>query len=220
MSKQFLPLALLIPLVLLVLFASSVRVEKVSCFTQYGPCPDSYSERLTKFVNQPLHLVNNGEVKKSLSGVGVVGSIRVLKHLDGKIEVNVEVEKPRVAVSINSGQKLFLVNLNGEIVSQVPESSLPKLIVRAGKISPEDSGFVSAVRLVELASRAMAVSGAEMSDEGLHFTTDGTKVLMPLSGRDAQVLAGSLQLILGRSTIEGKRPVKIDLRFKNAVVEF
>lgn len=213
-------LVLLIPLVLLVLFAGSVRVKKVSCFTQYGPCPDSYNERLREFVGRMLYSVSNEEAGEKLSSLGAVGEVRVLKHLGGKLEIEVEVEKPRAAVSINGEQKLFLINLNGEIVSQVQTSSLPKLTVRVGKVSPEDSNFVSALRLVELSSRAVAISGAELTGDGLTFNTDGTQVLMPLSGRDPQVLVGSLQLILGRSTIEGKRVSKIDLRFKNAVVTY
>lgn len=223
MSKYFL---LLVPLILLILFTNSVRVKKVSCFTQYGPCPDSFSEKLSGFVGRPLFTIGASEIKKSLSGVGAVGlpaqagEVRVLKHLNGRLEVNARVEKPRVAVSINGEQKLFLVNLNGEIVSEAFYSSLPKLTVRIGKVSPKDSGFVSGVRLVELTSRAAPIENAEVTSEGLVFTTDGTQVLMPLSGRQHQVLVGSLQLILTRSTIEGKRLSKIDLRFKNAVVSF
>lgn len=206
--------------VLLLFLGLQVKVTKISCYTQYGPCPESYQERLTTLTGRLLYTVGGSEVKESLSALGVVGKVRVIKHLSGKIEVVVEVEKPRVAVNVGRGHKLLLVNLNGEIVSQVEASSLPKLSVGTRKISPEDSNFVSALRLVELSSRAVPVSSAQMSGEDLVFTTDTTQVLMPLSGREEQVLVGSLQLILTRSTIEGERPVKIDLRFKNAVATY
>lgn len=221
MSKYFLPAILLAPLVLLILFLTSVRVKNVTCQTQYGPCPDSYEEKLSKFLKKPLYKTTSDEIKKSLAGAGGVGQVRLLKHVSGTLEINVEVTKLAVAVQVgDDNKKLWLVNLEGNVVSMASQSSLPKLIVKSGRVSSEDPNFVSAVRLTELLARARKIDSAEIVGQDLTVATEGIQVIMPLVGKGPQVLVGSLQLVLERGTIEGKRLSKIDLRFKNAVVTY
>lgn len=206
-----------VPVVLVGFLISLVRVSAIRCSTQYGPCPDEYVGRLASFNKRPLYAINAGEIKKGLPAQA--GEVRTIKHLTGRLEVSVEVEKPRVAVQLgDDAGKQWLVTLDGAVVAQTNQTSLPKMIVRSGKISRDDQNFVSAVKLTELTARARKTDRAELIGENLTIYTDGIQVIMPLVGHDPQVLVGSLQLILERGTIEGKRPVKIDLRFKNAVV--
>ncbi|MBI3289937.1 hypothetical protein HYZ78_00905 [Candidatus Microgenomates bacterium] len=205
----------------LLFFVSQIKVSKIFCRTQYGPCPESYREKLIPFVGKPLYRVNGGEIKKTFYAVEKVGEVRVLKHFMGELDVVIEVSKAGVAVQAGDDtSKIWLVTLDGTIVGQTTQSSLPKLIVRSGRVSPEDPNFVLAVRLTELFARARKVDSAEIVGQDLMVATEGIQVIMPLVGHDPQVLVGSLQLILAQGTISGKRPVKIDLRFKNAVVTY
>lgn len=212
---------LTIIIVVFLFLITQIKVTEVSCRTQYGPCSAQYEEKLSALLKKPLFSIRASDVKKILVSAGGVGEVNIHKHLTGRLEVHVEVEKASVAVQAGGdSNKLWLVTLEGNVVSQVGSSSLPKLIVRSGRISHEDSNFVSGIRLVELLSRARKIENAEIRGNDLTLYTEGSQVILPLEGRDPQVLVGSLQLILERGTIEGKRPVKIDLRFKNAVVSF
>ena len=202
-------------------FLTQIEVTKISCQTQYGPCPDHYGEKLSTFLKRPIISITSNEVKKNLSAAGEIGEVRILRHLSGLLEIQVKVSKASIVVQAgDDNSKLWLVTMDGTIVGQTNQSSLPKLIARSGRISPQDQNFVSAVRLVELLARAGKIDDATIINGDLVVATRGTPVIMPLSGRDEQALVGSLQLVLERGTIEGKKPVKIDLRFKNAVVTY
>lgn len=195
----------------------NLKIGKIVCNSQYGPCSTVQNTAFSPFLGERILTISNSDIKKtalSLSGVNEVSSF---KHLTGWLEISMELSKPKMAVQLNN--KFFLLDERGDLVGQQEETQLPKIIIDNNQILDHNSHLVPVINLIDLLFLAFKLDSATLAENRLLFNIDGVDVLMP-ANKNPQILVGSLQHILNSSTIEGKRPEMIDLRWKNPVVRF
>lgn len=204
-------------------------INFILCRTQYGPCSDSQEKAFSGFLGENLIFISSGEVKDTaLSLTGVRGG-QIRKILPDILLIKLTQVKPQVALEVGKGfgsdvGHFLLLSLDGEVVGQTTSTSLPKLSISdlsqindISKIQKET--LQKTLLILVLIGQAGQNPHGFLVQEELSVRVDGIDVVFP-TDKDPQVLVGSLQFIMSRFTIEGKKPVKIDLRFKNPVVTF
>lgn len=198
---------------------ASLKVTQIACNTQYGPCSSAQTGAFSYLLGKRLLSISRAEV----IAVEVPGirNLEFSKHFSGKLSIMLEIAKPVVALTTGE-RNFFLADREGNVVGEMPDTSLPKLIISPNlmTISSKNPNLANATRVVDLLFRAKHIERFEITDNTLGFRISGSEVLFPLNGKNPQILVGSLQFILSRSTIDGKEAKTIDLRFKNPVVIF
>lgn len=223
MNERFKP-AVYLGIILLILgsiFAvpAFLKVEDVSCLSQYGPCNEVLSEKTSQVEGTPLAKAK-ARLKEILSKEVLVKNFSVHFSIPNKLEVNVIERKPKHAIRDIGKGKFALVDEEGYIVAIEDQSNLP--FVEAGssgnvgeKVGKEN---LFALNLVSrLFSSYLVKSGKVEEDRFLVEFKEGVTLIFPLEG-DSDALISSLGLILKK--VEGdKIKVKtIDFRFKNPVI--
>lgn len=220
--KRIFPVILLLCLFLFLLFLPRlISIKKINCSSQYGPCNAQVLSELNKYQNTNYYKAKN-EITKILKSSEYVSQFSVKYVLPDILTINLIEKKPSVALFVDN-QKYFLINQSGQVVDEVSETLLPKILPEAEinldlTVGQEvGSELKFAVLLMQKAYFIYNVSQSQMGNDSLSFVlSDGKKVIFPLEG-DMDVLFGSLQLILSRLNTEANYSI-IDLRFKNPVL--
>ncbi len=214
-------------LVLLVPFSGSIKVKKITCKTQYGPCTASLEEQLSRLMGARLLTVSTHAIEDIALSLPSVREVHVYKYFYGKLEVVLNITKPYGAIQLRLpngelSQQLFLVDQGGRRVGTTDVTSLPTLVIPSSLMSISDynPNLSPYLGVADLMNRARGIKTVELTADALIFRVENVVVWFPQETIDPRLLVGSLQFILARSTIEGKQPVKIDMRFKNPVVVF
>lgn len=204
-------------------------INFILCRTQYGPCSDSQEKAFSDFLGENLIFVNSGEVKDTALSLTGMRDVQIRKILPGILMIKLTQVKPQVALEVGKGfgsdvGHFLLLSLDGEVVGQTISTSLPKLsIPDLSQINDLSKTQKETLQKTLLILVLIGQTGQNpygfLAQEELSVRVDGLDVIFP-TDKDPQVLVGSLQFIMSRFTIEGKKPVKIDLRFKNPVVTF
>lgn len=217
--RNWFPVFLGIFVVLGLLFLSSfLVVKKVSCRTQYGPCQRALADRFTSLLGHNLLLVGRGSAWELVKDRGEIRDLEVKRNLPDTVTLDISVRKARVAVPV--GERLYLIDLEGGIVGEETKSSLPTLVVENFSEIPGEDLTWAVKTLVNLQNVGFEPWGElREGDLVLRLNSRGPEVLVPRD-KDPTALAGSLQFMTTRFTMEGKQPVSIDLRFKNPVITF
>lgn len=205
----------------LVLASDLFKVKNISCQTQYADCPKETEDSLGEFSGNHIFLVDEAKIKRMILADFRFRQVFVRRILPASLEVLVEERKPIGGILVGENQ-VFLVDTEGVVLAKVAKTNLPKLEMGERQISVGtqiDGEIRSAVVLLDLLAKAGYKMEAKLSAGIISGQILGAQVLLPLD-RDPQVLVGSLQLIFTQATIEGRKPISIDLRFKNPVVRF
>lgn len=214
LPNVFLAFFLIVGLSLLFYSHSLFEIKSLRCFTQYGPC-QNYEEKFSKFLGKNIFLLKDEDLKSVLRSEKQIKSFSIKKRIPGTLVINLVVRKARVLG--NSGDKSFLLDTEGEVIGEAQNSSLlPKLSMRSDALH---SDIVWAVKVLSLLNQIGFFSNGVLSANDLDVKIGELEVKMP-KNKDPVILAGSLQFMLKRFTMEGRIPVKIDLRFKNPIVKF
>lgn len=206
------PLLFILPVLLLI-----PKVEKISCNTQYGPCSAVQNAAFSPFLGERILTIRDDDIKKTALSLSSVTEAYAVKHLTGWLEISLELSKPKAAVKANN--KFFLLDEKGNLLRQQEETQLPKIVIDNNQVRDRNPHLVPAINLMDLLFLAFKLDSATLTGDRLQFNIDGVDVMMP-TNKNPQILVGSLQHILNSSTIDGKRPETIDLRWKNPVVTF
>lgn len=211
----------------LVLFLGSIKVKKITCKTQYSPCIASLDELFAPLIGARLLTLSTRAIKDTALSLPSVREVKVFRHLSGKLEVVLTITKPYGALVLRLpdgklSQQLFLVDHEGRRVGTTDATTLPTLVIPSSLMSISDynPNLSLYLGIADLMSRARGIQDMELTADALTFRVEGVDVWFPRESHDPRLLVGSLQFILARSTIEGKQPVKIDMRFKNPIIIF
>lgn len=216
--KSLLPIFFVSGVIIVLLYASTLwKVKRIECSTEYGPCIESLKETFNPLIGKNLILTGRDDVKNVVKDRLEVHRVRIRKKLPETLIVDVEIAKARVAVPQEG--KFKLLDLTGNIVGEGEDSTLPKLnvIPTLAEISENDVKW-AVETLYYLDVLGFDVNAA-FDNGGMVVDVNGTEVVLAKS-REPTLAAGSLQFMMTRFKMEGKSPVKIDLRFKNPIVTF
>ncbi len=204
-----------------------LKVEKISCSSQFGPCNYELQKELTSFEGKALVEAKSGARSVLESNVKITDYFMRFQ-LPNRIIVDVVERKSYFALRQKGNELVALVDSDGSVVSFQENTSLPTLNISS---TPPGVGEKADDRVVFAAELLLDMYTSYQVREGFleedMFTVDlltGETVIFPLEG-DREILLGSLVAILSRlkqaddaSRIETANVSEIDLRFKNPVL--
>jgi cell division septal protein FtsQ len=197
-----------------------VKINSVTCESQFGPCSPNLSEKLALLRGTPV-----GETRKRVSEI-LASDILVKKFsiqfkLPNNFEVNILERKPKFALNNSGRSTVTLVDEEGYIVAIEVSTNLPRVIIHdfpgnvGEKVSKEN---LFALQVVGDLFTFYQIKKGEVDKDNLRVELkNGVKVIFPLEG-DRSVLISSLELVLKRYGADSDLPDEIDLRYKNPVI--
>jgi cell division septal protein FtsQ len=222
------------------------RVKKIICRWEGDSCPPEIWNELTflTFGKNLIFLKKEEISKKFLKSHQVVKNLKIKKVLPNKLVFELERRK-EVAVlgfelkledkeTTSSGKPIFettkdffLVDEEGVVVKKENNNLLPLILLseelnlNIGQKVPkkeivEAIKFLTNLRLNLLEPKVAKITSPYSLSVWLE---DGKEALFSLK-KEIQVQVDSLQFILSRSKIEGRKIKKIDLRFDKPVVNY
>jgi len=178
-----------------------IRINKISCKSQYGECSLDLTERFAKLQGKSLFDAR-GAIGEELSGERTISDFMIQFKLPSNLVVNVLEKKPKYA--LKAGDTYALVDKEGLVIKIEKETPLP---------------------YIELAGVLPNVGGGRLENQSLVVELpQGLKVIFPLEG-EKEVLLGALRVILDRLNESdkdsriGKEITEVDLRFQNPVLK-
>lgn len=202
----------------------SIKINTITCQTQYGDCSNDLSNLLNLTVGRDLKFSKN-YINDILANDISINDYLIKFKIPSSLEVEVNLKKPNIAIMATNGL-YYLIDKDGLVVAAVAETELPYVTSQEFeyKIGNElDSKHKFAVNIFYYLNYLFSVKEAKIeADSLIVLSNEGIKVIFPLEG-DAKVLVGSLKLIFSRlnDEAEGIRMndiSEIDLRFKNAIL--
>jgi cell division septal protein FtsQ len=217
-----LTLALLVGIV--VLLPKQIKIENVSCSSQYGPCNEDISKYLDsqkgKSIIDAEKDINNYLEKQSL-----VDNYSIQFKLPSIFAVNIVEKKPQFSLLDVTSNKFYLIDKDGQIIKITDKNNLPVVKISGfnGNITEKvNDKYLFALDITYRLFSTYQIKETEMINDSLIAMTNGIKVIFPLEG-DKDVLLGGLTMIMSRlneSVKESKINIsQIDLRFKNPVLK-
>lgn len=206
-----------------------IKIEKITCMSQYGPCGEDLQLKLSDLKGLTLKETNR-KIRNILDDNVIIEEYLSQYKFPQSVSINLIITKTLYALKNKDEDKVVLIDSGGVVVSKANTSNLPTLITPAdlpatGKKVDEQILFALDV-LYDMKSSYQVNEGVIIDGYLSLDLESGQKVLFPLTG-DREVLIGSLSLILSRlnrkeeeSRIEEIQEIKIiDLRFKNPILK-
>ena len=195
----------------------SIKIEDVSCSSQYGPC------------NNEVDTFLRGLEGEDLKSVKKVSNLYQY-NLPNKFKVSVIERKPHFALVFANHNKnaLSLIDSEGFVLSFQESSSFPLVETNNAPVNVGEkvnAETLFSLEIVGYLRNYYDVEKGEVSEDLLTvFLKNGKKVLFPTSG-DKELLVSSLGVILNKlESIKDSPDIDvggvriIDLRFNNPVL--
>ena len=207
-----------------------IRIEKIDCRSQFGPCNKNLEDALLKVIQDKPNLA---QAKKNLSAVlnneVLVYDFSYQFKIPNTLKINVLERKAKFALKNRQNQALALLDKDGMVIYYQEATNLPtlttsELVPNVGERVDEETLF--ALNLLSNIFSFYQVKEGKIENKSLVIELPSSyKVIFPLEG-DQQVLLGSLRLVLAKLNTQAQESrIKevfnaktIDLRFKNPVV--
>jgi cell division septal protein FtsQ len=186
---------------------------KIECQSQFGECPPELNSKL-KNQNSKNLWQSKSEVTKIVKTDSLVSDFSMQYKLPNILLVNLIVKKPLYAIKDSSTGKIFSVDKDGKILSEISSTSLP-LVVQDGQ-TPN----IFALKLILGVYQMYQVGYGTITNDALVVDIPhGLRVIFPLEG-DSEVLLGGLRLIYAKITTDYLGTYsQIDMRYKNPVLK-
>jgi len=202
-----------------------IRINKISCKSQYGECSLDLTERFAKLQGKSLFDAR-GAIGEELSGERTISDFMIQFKLPSNLVVNVLEKKPKYA--LKAGDTYALVDKEGLVIKIEKETPLPYIeltgvLPNVGEKVSQENNF--ALELMYNVYASYQVRGGRLENQSLVVELpQGLKVIFPLEG-EKEVLLGALRVILDRLNESdkdsriGKEITEVDLRFQNPVLK-
>lgn len=210
----------------LLYFIFNLRVNKIECISQYGPCNGEIVKSLEILKGSRLVGVK-GKARKLLEGNFLVESFAVQYKIPDILEIRTSERKPSFSVIFSGSDLAALVDDDGYVLSFQDTTSLPVLKVDGRQFSKGekvDEEILFSSQIMRGMHAYYEVEGIEIKDNSLYtHLTNGLKVIFPLEG-DVEVLLGSFVAVFSKLNSQqddfriGKNIREVDLRFENPVL--
>jgi len=207
-----------------VYFFNFIKINKITCKSQYGPCSKEVEIYLEGLESQKLSFVRKNIKTYLKEGLMVVDYTTSYK-LPNIYEVYIIERKTTHALLFGIGSQIALVDDDGYILSFVESSSLPivKTYSKTGNAGDKvEEEALFALKLMTDLHFYYQVNEGEITKDGMKIELNsGKKAIFPLNG-DKGILLSSLGLILSKlNSVDDDLKMSIntiDLRFKNPVL--
>lgn len=205
---------LIIVLILVLIFAPQFIIRvKTECKSQYGDCPKELGDGVRKSEVGSLYQTRKN-IKKYLKNNNSVSNYSTQFKLPNTLVVNLLIKKPIFAIKDNLTNRIFLLDKDGNILSEEKTTLLPTVIQEGQKPN------LNALRLMLGVYLMYQTTTGDLQNDSLTVElTPQLKVIFPVEGEN-DVLLGSLRLIYEKIQSDPKSAMykEIDLRFKNPVL--
>lgn len=217
-------LILLVGLFYLFLSSKPLSVRDVMVTTDYDfTANQEITKILEKLKGENIFFLKEDDLSQKLkSGDIKIKDIKIKKELPGKLLINIQ-GRQAIAV-IPLANSFFLIDKEGLVFSEEREASgLPILdlglqnIGIGSRIDDREKNIFTILDSLKGEEEVISILVAQ--EEVQIKLGEGLLVLFLLQEKPEEKL-NSLQIMLARFRIEGKRPTKIDLRFEKPVVTF
>lgn len=201
------------------------NARQIQCFTQFGRCPDYYSDNVSFLYKHPLYKpFPRVQLYEKFSSYPEIRSINFYRRLPSTIIVSIELRQPIGTITSSVLGAQAIVDDQGVVFNQTNHSLLPSLILSQSEInigSKVDSRQLTAIKHLNYMSSLL---GSKITGvlEGVYLTISlppNTTIIIDIN-QQSSAWAAPLQSIFGRSKIDGKIPRKIDLRFSSPIVTY
>ena len=197
-----------------------IKITKIECVSQYGNC-EVLGDRLQVTGN---YKNTKKQIEQILKQNIQVNSYLIQYKIPDTLKIEISLKKPKYAIFY--GQKYYLLDKNGLILSEAIETNLPSLVVNnyqniiGNNISDKE---LFSLKIIEKVAWLYSVKVGFLENNELLITLkEGVLVHFPLEG-DIDILVGSLRLVFSRLN-DGSQGIRIsdireiDLRYKNIVL--
>lgn len=203
-----------------------IRIKKITCFDQYGPCSGDLTAKLIKSEGKSYDKAKR-EVLTILSKENSISLFSAQYKLPDSIKVSVIIRKPKYAVSSKDSGEVSLIDSNGVVLATSKSTRLPKLMVKGNvphtgeKVS---ANYMFMLNIIQKINYLYQVDKADVEGDSLVIIyPQNIRIIFPVEG-DADKLVGSARLILSRLKADDKDSKignisVIDLRFKNPILK-
>lgn len=192
------------------------KIKKIDCQINKTPCGEEIERELKEFIGQNFFSLDPKEKIRELKASHPHWQeIKIKKNPFNKLSVEIKTYQPVACLKVQD--KTFLTDREAHIVGEVEVNpGLPE--IETEKFNQEEvKRALEAISLAEQYSQSLQRIKIENQDELVLYLGE-TKVFLPT--KDLSLKIASLQMIISQAKIEGKLPVRIDLRFKKPVVVY
>jgi len=186
---------------------------KIECLSQFGQCPTEINSKL-KNLNSKNLFNSKKDVSKILKAETLVSDFSMQYKLPNILLINLLVKKPMYAIKDASLGKIFTVDKDGHLLSEVASTTLPLVIQNDQKVNTFTLNLMLGIYQMYQVGYGTIVNDALVVD-----IPNGLRVIFPVGGDDPEILLGALRLIYSKVTTEYAGVYsEIDMRYKNPVL--
>lgn len=229
-------LSLFIPFLLFLLKSDFLAIKKVTCFVDDSACPGDYWTNLLGFsLGKNFFVFPAGEAEeKMMAAFPGIEEATISKIFPDQIKMVVSLRKPVAAIAYQEDFKQEIATFSAEflivdergIIFQKTASPLGLPVILTDYLKRKDLGqeidyhpVCQSIELVILLSKlGLKPESVRVSGQEIQLQLGESLEVFFSSEKEASIQVGSLQLILSRTKIEGKRLERVDLRFDKPVI--
>lgn len=207
-KKLFSTILVLSVFAILFYFGKS-KIEKIDCQINKTPCGEELEKEFEEFLGQNFFLSHSKVSHPHWE------KIKIRKIPFNKILVEITTRQPVACLLVEN--KALLLDQEAVVVKEIDiNPGLPE--IETEKFNQEE--VKKALEVIVLARQySLTFERIKIENQrGLVLLLSETEVFLPTEELPSKI--ASLQMIISRAKIEGKMPIKIDLRFKKPVITF
>jgi len=192
-----------------VFYFGKSKIEKIDCQINKTTCTEEIKKEFEEFLGQNFFLVNPQVSHPHWQ------KVKIKKIPFNKILVEITTRQPVACLLMEN--KGLLLDQEAVVIKEVDiNPGLPE--IETEKFNQEE--VKRALEVIVLVSQySLTFERIKVENQkGLVLFLSETEVFLPTEELPSKI--ASLQMILSRAKIEGKMPIKIDLRFKKPVITF
>ncbi len=204
-----------------------IKVTNIVCESQYGPCTDNITEKVSKLVGLNLS-VTKSKLTQLFSEEPYVDKFSYQFQFPSRLHIQVVEKKPKFALKNQSQGLTAILARDGKVLSLKETSTLPTIdtdetLPNVGDNA--DSKDLFALEIVYALTHDYKIKSARANENHLVIEViGGPRVIFPLEG-DKDLLLGSFVLLVNgsenlikNSTVGGLEGKIVDFRFKKPVI--
>lgn len=212
----------------LIVFVNLVKIDDVTCQSQYGPCGTQILDvvsaaRGKRVIDSLIYL------RRTLSKNHFVQEYHIGYKAPSTINLSIIERKPKYALFGRNDQKSYLTDSQGLVLGERTTGVMPLLVGDFGNLVAGTTVRPDILFALEVFNSVFYEYGsrnAEVVDSSLKVAlNNGIVVYFPLKG-DKDVLMGSLKLVLGQLNKEEETSrmgdstfSTVDLRFDKPIIK-
>lgn len=205
------------------------NIQKISCFEEENLCSaDIYGDLASLVIGRHLLFLSSPQVAAKIRAkYPFLKEIKIVKKIPPELQFILKKREAMAAlVKESSPDENYLVDEEGFCLKKASATDLPLVLVQElPKIAvgekPEDRAITKAIEIIkELKLNLFEPKTAKVNPFNIEVRLEGDELTIFSTFKELKIQINSLQLILTRAKIEGKKISRLDLRFDKPVVVY